>query len=93
MTDQPPYDLSAEAVAKRVEEIWRDTLDAPPGQPELTFFDLQGQSISAVRIVARIMDEIGIAVDVGMLFEDPDLPTFTSAVLAAVNAGENLPAS
>jgi peptidyl carrier protein len=93
MSDHGPYDLSHEAVAENVEKIWRDALDGPPGQPELTFFDLQGQSISAVRIVARIKDEIGITVDVGVLFEDPDLATFTRAVLAAINSDENLTAS
>ena len=93
MTDQRPYDLSAEAVAKNVGKIWRDILEAPPERPELTFFDLQGQSISAVRIVTRIKEEIGIAVDVGVLFEDPDLATFERAVLAAIGSGEDVSAS
>jgi hypothetical protein len=46
-----------------------------------TFFQLQGQSISAVRIAARIEDELGIEIDVAVLFEDPDLASFTRAVL------------
>lgn len=73
-------------VEKRVEEIWRDILNMPAGGEGLTFFDLQGQSISAVRIVARIEDELGIVVDVGLLFEDPDLTAFTDAVLAAAGS-------
>jgi peptidyl carrier protein len=80
------HDLSPAAVEKHVEEIWRTVLDMPEGRSDLTFFDLQGQSISAVRIVARIEDELGIVVDVGALFEDPDLTTFTRAVLAAMGA-------
>jgi peptidyl carrier protein len=90
MADQRPYELSKEAVTGHVEEIWRDVLNMPPGQPELTFFDLQGQSISAVRIVTRIKEELGVIVDVGILFEDLDLRTFTRAVLAAINIDENL---
>lgn len=78
------HDLSPAAVEKHVEEIWRTVLDMPEGRSDLTFFDLQGQSISAVRIVARIEDELGLVVDVGVLFEDPDLTTFTRAVLAAM---------
>ncbi|MEU7874998.1 phosphopantetheine-binding protein [Dactylosporangium sp. NPDC049140] len=76
-------DLDPDVIAKRVEEIWKDVLDMPEGRRDLTFFDLQGQSISAVRITARVEDELGVPVDVGILFEDPDLDRFTSAVLAA----------
>lgn len=71
-----------DAVVKQVEQIWRDVLGMPEGRQDATFFELQGQSISAVRIVTRIEDELGIAVDVGLLFEDPDLGTFTREVVA-----------
>jgi acyl carrier protein len=71
----------SEAMVKHVEEIWRDVLGMPEGRQDATFFELQGQSISAVRIVTRIEDELGVAVDVGLLFEDPDLTTFTREVL------------
>jgi peptidyl carrier protein len=70
------------AVAELVTEIWNDVLDVRPGQAGATFFELQGQSISAVRIVARISDELGIDVDMGSLFEDPDVDTFVREVLA-----------
>ena len=79
-------DLSPAAVEKSVEEIWRDVLNMPDGRADLTFFDLQGQSISAVRIMARIEDELGVAVDIGILFEDPDLAAFTRAVAATVDS-------
>ncbi|MBB5870072.1 acyl carrier protein [Allocatelliglobosispora scoriae] len=74
--------LSRSAVEQHVEGIWRDILGMPEGRADATFFELQGQSISAVRIVNRIEDELGIGVDVGLLFEDPDLPTFARAVVA-----------
>jgi hypothetical protein len=47
---------------------------------------LQGQSISAVRIVARVEDELNIAVDIGILFDDPDLTAFTRAVVATIDS-------
>jgi hypothetical protein len=81
MTNSHSLGFSPSAVEKHVESIWRDVL-GHDGRPGATFFDLQGQSISAVRIVTRIEDELGIAVDVGILFEDPDLATFTRAVAA-----------
>jgi acyl carrier protein len=74
------------ALETSVAEIWRDILGMPEGRHDLTFFELQGQSISAVRIVGRIEDELGVVVDIGILFEDPDLHTFTAAVVAAAEA-------
>ncbi len=84
MTNGDPLGLSPSAVEKRVEEIWRDVLGASQDRPDATFFELQGQSISAVRIVTRIEDELGVTVDIGILFEDPDLVTFTRAVVSAI---------
>jgi acyl carrier protein len=76
-------------VEQQVEAIWRDVLGAPQDRPDATFFDLQGQSISAVRIITRIEDELGVSVDVGLLFEDPDLATFTRAVVETIQAAGN----
>lgn len=74
--------LDQVALAEAVTEIWNDVLDVRTGHAGATFFELQGQSISAVRIVARISDELGIDVDMGSLFEDPDVDTFVREVLA-----------
>ena len=74
------------AVSRRVTEIWDDVLDVRPGRGGATFFELQGQSISAVRIVARISDELGIEVDMGSLFEDPDVDTFVREVVATAES-------
>lgn len=82
MAESHSRTLSRSAVEKHVEGIWRDILGMPEGRQDATFFELQGQSISAVRIVTRIEDELGIGVDVGILFEDPDLTTFARAVIA-----------
>lgn len=82
MTSNHAEGLSLVAVKERVAEIWAEILKMPEGQEKATFFELQGQSISAVRIAARIEDELGVPVDIGDLFEDPDLNTFVSGVLA-----------
>jgi acyl carrier protein len=74
--------LGVPALEQRVREIWADVLGMRQGQEDATFFDLQGQSISAVRIIARIEDEFGIAVDVSFLFDDPDLGAFVREVVA-----------
>lgn len=83
MDARPADKLDPTALAQQVRAIWRDVLGATDGQDHATFFDLQGQSISAVRIVARIEDELGIEIDVGTLFEDPDMTTFVDGVVAS----------
>ena len=84
MAESQSRELSQSAVEQQVEVIWRDILGLPEGRTDATFFELQGQSISAVRIVNRVEDELGIGVDVGILFEDPDLATFARAVVTAM---------
>ncbi|MGN9910213.1 phosphopantetheine-binding protein [Phytohabitans sp. LJ34] len=74
--------LSVAEIENQVASIWRDVLDVPPGEDGATFFELNGQSISAVRIVARVQEEIGVQVDLGDLFEDPNLATFTRDIVA-----------
>ncbi|MEH1028482.1 phosphopantetheine-binding protein [Micromonospora profundi] len=77
MSEQSRTDLE-----KHVEAIWEDVLDTAAGGPDATFFELNGQSIAAFRIVARISDRTGIDVPVEELFKDPTRATFARAVLA-----------
>jgi hypothetical protein len=81
MTNGNGSGLDRAEIEQRVTEIWRNVLGARPGQDDATFFELSGQSIAAVRITARVEDEVGVLIDVGELFEDPDLPTFVALVL------------
>jgi acyl carrier protein len=80
-TNQKPA-LSVAEIEQQVEKIWRDVLDMPEGASNATFFELNGQSISAVRIAARVLEEIGVQVDMGDLFEDPDLETFKRDIVS-----------
>ncbi len=72
-----------ESIEATAERIWRDVLNIPSGHEETTFFELDGQSISAVRIVARVEDELGVTLDVADFFdEDPDIAAFIRSVVA-----------
>jgi acyl carrier protein len=75
------YGLSPSTAAKKAEEIWRTELAMPEGRADLTFFELSGQSIAAVRIAARLEEELGVVVDIGDLFEDPDMDGFVRHVV------------
>lgn len=70
-------------IEQTVTQIWRDVLTVPDGQQDATFFELGGESISAVRLVSRIEEELDIWIDVGDIFEDdPNL----AALIATVQA-------
>ncbi|MBN6037002.1 phosphopantetheine-binding protein [Amycolatopsis sp. 195334CR] len=70
-----------------VGKIWKEVLSVPDGKGEATFFDLNGDSITAVRLVSRIEDEIGVEIEVGDIFEeDPSLAVLVKDVAAKAAA-------
>lgn len=74
--------LSTAEITQRVTAIWTDVLGPGSDRPGATFFELNGQSIAAVQIAAAIEEQLGVTLDLGDLFEDPDLETLTRGVLA-----------
>ena len=81
---------SSAQIRRLVERIWDDVLGAAAGRREATFYDLGGQSMSAIRIVARIEDELGVTVDVAELLDDPDLETLVGTVVGRAKAARRL---
>jgi acyl carrier protein len=71
-------------IAQRVAAIWTDVLGPGSDLPGATFFELKGQSIAAVRIAAAVEEQLGVILDIGDLFEDPDLATLTRDVQARI---------
>ncbi|AXB47415.1 hypothetical protein A4R43_37285 [Amycolatopsis albispora] len=70
-----------------VGKIWKEVLSVPDGKGEATFFDLNGDSITAVRLVSRIEDELGVEIEVGDIFEeDPSLAVLVKDVTAKAAA-------
>lgn len=68
-------------VAEKAREIWLEVLGAPSATAEQTFLDLGGESIAAVRIAARVEDELDVQIDIVALFDDPTLTVFVDHVL------------
>jgi hypothetical protein len=82
MSTQPQSALSTAEITQRVTAIWTDVLGPGSDRPGATFFELNGQSIAAVQIAAAVEEQLGLTLDIGALFEDPDLETLTRVVLA-----------
>ncbi|WP_054051330.1 phosphopantetheine-binding protein [Alloactinosynnema sp. L-07] len=77
------------SIENKVAEIWKAVLTVPAGQEDDTFFELGGESISAVRLVSRIEDELDVLVDVGDIFEDdPNLAALIRTVQAKAAEAE-----
>ncbi len=71
-------------IAQRVAAIWTDVLGPGSDRPGATFFELNGQSIAAVQIAAAVEEQLGVSLDIGDLFEDPDLETLTRDIVTRV---------
>jgi peptidyl carrier protein len=82
MSIQQQPTLSTTEITQRVTAIWTDVLGPGSDRPGATFFELNGQSVAAVQIAAAIEEQLGLTLDIGDLFEDPDLDTLTRVVLA-----------
>ncbi|MEU1969593.1 phosphopantetheine-binding protein [Micromonospora sediminicola] len=86
MTDQHTNALDEATIRSKAEQIWRDVLNDDRSRPEATFFELRGQSITAVQMVTRLEEELGVWIDVGDLFEDPTLDSFVRDVVTKAAA-------
>ncbi|MEV7966108.1 phosphopantetheine-binding protein [Sphaerisporangium sp. NPDC088356] len=74
-------DIGSSAIEERVEEIWKDVLGVSAGETNATFSELGGRGMSALRIVARIENELGVRVEVGDLFDHQRLDAFVRHVM------------
>lgn len=72
--------MNAQDIPAVVEEIWHGVLDAPDDGSDRTFFEMNGQSVSALRIISRIEERLGISIDMEELFGDPTLEEFIRTV-------------
>jgi acyl carrier protein len=72
-------------IRQKVTKIWTDVLTVGHGEENATFFELNGESISATRIASRIDEEFGVWIEVADIFEDdPTLEDFIKTVASRV---------
>jgi amino acid adenylation domain-containing protein len=76
---EAPVDETEEALA----EIWAEVLRVERVGRRDDFFALGGHSLSAVRVVSRVRQELGVDVALRELFAQPVLKDFAEAILDA----------
>ena len=79
LSGTPPRTQAEEALC----EIFGEVLGGGPLGVDVDFFDAGGDSIQAVRIIARINDEFGVDLPATILFESPTIAELGAAVVAA----------
>ncbi|EYU17219.1 non-ribosomal peptide synthase/amino acid adenylation enzyme [Photorhabdus aegyptia] len=51
-------------------DIWSDILEREPGNIHMTFFESGGNSISAMRMISKIYDELGVKIPMKSIFDN-----------------------
>jgi acyl carrier protein len=71
------------AVSDLVQEAWKHVLDQDGADPDDDFFALGGQSLLAVRMVARLRETLGVDLPLRALYETPTVAGLERHVVAA----------
>ncbi len=66
MTEQP----DAETLTQTLTDIWRSVLRDPEVEPDTSFFDAGGSSLTALRLRARIKDCCDVDVDLAAILDN-----------------------
>jgi len=75
--------VADEEIGRTLADIWRKVLDIDHVDPDADFFDLGGDSLLAMRVVARIRQVFGIQFSVKQMFRSARLSRLAAAVAAA----------
>jgi amino acid adenylation domain-containing protein/non-ribosomal peptide synthase protein (TIGR01720 family) len=82
-TPQAPPDTPLEIA---LATIWSDVLQIPPvDDSHADFFELGGDSLRAMRVIARIEDEIGCRLPLEALFSHPTIAASAQVIVASLN--------
>lgn len=69
--------------ADRLREIWCDILGLDTVEDDASFFDLNGKSVDAIRLINRIRGDFGLEITVRTVIEAPTVARLTEALRTA----------
>ena len=82
---------AADATVSRVIEIWAEVLGGREIGPDSGFFELNGDSLAATQVLARIEMTFGIELPLEAILEQALTPrSLASAIRATLNSAPNL---
>jgi acyl carrier protein len=62
-------------------EMWREALGADDLGPDDEFFELGGDSLSAVQLMGRIRERFGVEMSIAVLFDCPTARELTTELV------------
>jgi acyl carrier protein len=77
-----PYALPRNAIEKSLAQIWEEVLDVRPIGIKDSFFDLGGHSLSATRVVSRIIKQFQLEIPLPLLFQSPTIADMAAVMTA-----------
>jgi acyl carrier protein len=70
-------------VERLVLELWRECFEGMSVEPADDFFELGGDSLSAIMLVGMCNDRFGTTFPAGVLFEKPTVSALATAIIEA----------
>ena len=77
-----PFVLPQNEVEKSLVEIWEEVLDVRPIGIHDNFFDLGGHSLTATRVVSRVVNQFQLEIPLQSLFESPTVADMAAVITA-----------
>ena len=77
-----PFALPASGIEKSLARIWEEVLDVRPIGNHDRFFDLGGHSLSASRVVSRVIQQFQLDIPLRSLFESPTIADMATVITA-----------
>ncbi len=73
---------------QEIRQLWCDNLGCPTDEEADNYFVCGGTSISAIRLLSAIRDQLGVTLDYMELFEYQTLEALSRRITAALTAKE-----
>lgn len=73
---------------QEIRQLWCDNLGCPTVEEADNYFVCGGTSISAIRLLSAIRDQLGVTLDYTELFEYQTLEALSRRITAALTAKE-----
>ena len=77
-----PFALPASEIEKSLVRIWEEVLDVRPIGNHDRFFDLGGHSLSASKVVSRVIQQFQLDIPLRSLFESPTIADMATVITA-----------
>ncbi len=80
MADSPARSVAPESMLELVLDAYRQGLENPEVNPTDDFFEVGGDSVQALNVLAILEEKIGVNVNIGVFFACPTAAELATAI-------------